>query len=120
MTIITILKNLLKKIDTNSIYLGVKKGYNMPTLPQNILDFQNKPIIRIIRVLAGICLLLLLTSKYLLFPLYLHNIIMILGIVQSLQISIIFIIKFIYGIYTLKYKSKDFEVRNSPHTNFKN
>ena len=92
----------------------------MPTLPQNILDFQNKPIIRIIRVLAGICLLLLLTSKYLLFPLYLHNIIMILGIVQSLQISIIFIIKFIYGIYTLKYKSKDFEVRNSPHTNFKN
>ena len=57
------MKNLFKKIDTNSIYLGIKKGYNMPTLPQNIIDFQNKLIIRIIRVLGGLSIILLISKK---------------------------------------------------------
>jgi len=45
---------------------------------------------------------------------YLHIIIITLGCLQSIQIMVIFVIKFIYGIYTLMYKTKEFEVRNSP------
>lgn len=48
-------KNLFTRIKT-----GIKKGALTPTLPENILNFQSKPIIRIIRVIGGISCLSLL------------------------------------------------------------
>lgn len=56
----------------------------------------------------------MLSKLYLTLPTSLHSITIIIGSIQIIQILIIFIIKIIYGIYTLTYKYKDFEVRNSP------
>ena len=43
---------------------------------------------------------------------YLHIIIITLGCLQSIQIMVIFLIKIIYGIYILIYKTNEFEVIN--------
>ena len=94
------MKELIKKLNTNSLYLGFKKGYNLSILPEKIEKIYSLIFVRILRVIGGISFLLVLTSKYLMFPLYLQKVILILGIIQSLQMLIIFIIKIIYGIYT--------------------
>ena len=105
---------LLSKIETNSIYLGIIKGYNIGILPESLYKINNNLFIRILRFIDGVCLFLVLTSYYLKFPIILHKIIIIIGFIQLIQIVIILLIKIIYRIYTLKYKSKDFKVRNSP------
>lgn len=105
---------ILNSIRLRDISLGLKKGYNIPTLPHNLENLYSNIYIRIFRVIGGLCLLLVLTSNYSLFPVYLHTLIFFLGFIQSIQIVIIFIIKAIYASYTLIFKSKDFEVRNSP------
>nr|CAI9430470.1 hypothetical protein FP1181M_0430 [Fomitopsis pinicola] len=102
------MRELKTKLNTNSFYLGIKKGYNISILPEKIDTLYNLIYVRILRVIGGISYLLVLTSKYLMFPLYLQKVILILGLIQSLQMLIIFIIKIIYGIYTLIYKSKEF------------
>ena len=84
------------------------KGYNVATLPKNIETIYNIIYIRILRFIGGICLLLILTGYSCLLPTYLHIPIIVIGTIQSVQIIIIFLIKFIYGIYTLKYKSDKF------------
>ena len=108
------IKKLLNKIEKNSIYLGILKGYNIGILPEKVYKIYNNIFIRILRFIGGVCLFLVLTSYYLSLPIILHKIIIIIGFIQSIQIVIILLIKIIYGVYTLKYKSKDFEVRNSP------
>ena len=55
------------KLNTNSLYLGVKKGYNISILPEKI---SQGICVRILRVIGGISFLLVLTSKYLMFPFY--------------------------------------------------
>jgi hypothetical protein len=52
-----------KKILLNRIYIGFKKGFFKPTLPEKILIFQSNPIIRIFRVLGGLSILILLIHK---------------------------------------------------------
>lgn len=105
---------LLSKIDKNSIYLGIQKGYNIGILPENLYKIYNNIFIRILRFIGGVCLLLVLTSYYLNLPIILHKFITIIGFIQSIQISVILLIKIIYGVYTLIYKKNEFEVRNSP------
>ena len=105
------LKN--KKI-LNSIILGIKNGMRIPTLPVKINKIYNHIYFRIIRVIGGICLILNLTKFYLNFPDIFQYLILAFSLFQIIQILIIFTIKLIYGIYTLIYKSKEFEVRNSP------
>jgi hypothetical protein len=109
-------KDVIKEtpLHKNSIYLGVKKAYEVPMLPEKLDKFYNHIFIRILRFIGGLCLLLTLTSKYSVLPAYLHLPIFILGLLQSIQIILIFFTKGIYGIYTLKYKPNKFEVRNSP------
>ena len=43
--------------------IGLKVGWNTPTLPDNILKLQLHPLVRIIRVLGGISTLYLLSNK---------------------------------------------------------
>ena len=45
-------------------WIGFKKGINTPNLPQEILLFQSKPIIRILRVLGGLSCLSLISHSY--------------------------------------------------------
>lgn len=105
-------------IHKNSIYLGIVKAYKIPMLPDKINKFYNHIYIRILRFIGGFCLLLLLTKTYLVLSTHLHLPIIIMGLIQSIQIILIFLIKGIYGIYMLKYKSKEFEVKNSPLNHF--
>jgi hypothetical protein len=91
---------------------GVKKGIFTPTLPKEMLEFQRKPLIRILRVLGGISLLTLLGRSY--FKLN--------GLVLYLSLFFV-IIFFIYHIYISihKYKhikkilmTEELEIKNSP------
>lgn len=107
-------KYILPKIDKNSFYLGFMRAYNVPMLPKKIEVIYSNIYVRVLRFIGGVCLLLVLTNKHLLLPIYLHKFIIVVGAIQSIQILLIFIIKIIYGLYTLIYKSKDFEIRNSP------
>ena len=105
-------KYVLSKIDKNSFYLGFMKAYSVPILPKKIENIYSNIYVRVLRFIGGVCLLLVLTNTYLLLPIYLHKIIIVVGAIQSIQILIIFTIKIIYGLYTLIYKSKEFEIRN--------
>lgn len=107
------MKNFLSKnIDTNSIYLGIKKGLSVPLLPEKLDKAYNHIFTRILRVIGGTCFLLSVTSAYLSFPSYLHMVILVIGGIQSIQMIIISFVKFFYGVYTLRYHPEKLEVRN--------
>ena len=108
------MKVFFNKLNKKSFFIGIKKGYSLNLLPSQINCVYNHLYFRIVRFIGGVSLILLLTKNHLLFPVYVQTIITILGVLQSIQILIIFTIKFIYGIYTLRYNKKVFEVRNSP------
>jgi len=48
----------------NRTIIGIKKGWNHPTLPKILLKLQLHPFIRIFRVLGGISILIILTKAY--------------------------------------------------------
>ena len=98
----------------NSIKLGVKKGLSISMLPPAVERFYTNPIVRVFRVIGGICLTLLILKKYTLFIYPLNYVIMFLGVLQIILIIIISWIKIIYSIYRLIKDPKDFEVINSP------
>src|SRR5438046_9552513 len=105
--------NKIKQIfNLASLKKGVIKGYSIPLLPDNINKFYNLPLIRGLRVIGGFCAVLILTKSYLHLPEIIRWIVLIFGIIQLLQIVIIYIIKVIYGIKKLNNNSKDFKVRN--------
>ena len=106
-SLLTGVESTKSKVEKNSLYLGVVKGYTTPTLPKKVELFYSNIYIRIFRFIGGICLFLILTKLHLALPFLSQIIILILGSIQCFQILIIFIIKSIYSIYTLKYKSKD-------------
>jgi hypothetical protein len=103
-----------QKIKENSIFLGIKKGISISILPPKINKIYNSILFRIFRVVGGISLLLVISHKYLILPDLFHKPILYLGLLQSIQMIFFFIIKLIYGIYTLIFRAKEFEVRNSP------
>jgi hypothetical protein len=107
------LKNMFSiKSTINSLFKGIKKGYQIPTLPDHIIEFTNKPLIRIMRFLGNVSFLTILSKSHL-----------------NYHISILFIAMFFATIFTfyhfyLSYhrfkhirfllKSGAYEVRNSP------
>ena len=84
-------------------------------LPESISKPYNNIFIRILRVMGCICLFLVLTngSEKLFLPSSIHTIIIALAFLQSIQKLVIMIIKLIFGLYTLMFNRKIFEVRNS-------
>jgi hypothetical protein len=52
------------------ILQGVRKGLLTPTLSPQMLNFQSKPLIRLLRVLGGLSILILLGSGKGYFELY--------------------------------------------------
>ena len=66
------MKNLLNQITNSLTYRGIKKGLEVPTLPDNIYKAYNHIFVRIFRVIGGICLLLVLSQKYTVFPNFMH------------------------------------------------
>lgn len=106
--------NFKNKLDRSSFVKGIKKGYSVSTLPVKLDKFYNHIFIRILRVIGGICFVMVVTKLYLNLPENLHLIITIISAIQITQIIIILIIKIFYGIYKLLFKKEEFEVRNSP------
>jgi hypothetical protein len=53
-----------KKTAFEILKIVVQKTISTPTLPQEILKFNNLPIIRIIRVLGGLSIILIFTHKF--------------------------------------------------------
>ena len=100
------------------IYLGFRKAYDISLLPRRVELIYTSYVIRILRVIGGFCMVLVLTGKYSLFVKELHILIFIAALLQSILISIIFIIKFVYGLYIIIKKPEIFEVRNSPLNSF--
>lgn len=43
--------------------IGVQKGWNTETLPPQIIQFQQQPIIRVLRLIGGISLILVLSKR---------------------------------------------------------
>ena len=94
--------------------LAVIRTYNISFLPYKIETLYNTMLMRIFRVVGGFSLILIISGKYNLFFEILHPVIFVLGIIQSILISIIFLIKLVYGLYIIIKKPELFEVRNSP------
>lgn len=103
---------LEKRTKTQSILLGLKKGWETPTLPDNILKLQLHPLIRIIRVLGGSSFLLILSKKYLNYPPYFLYIFMFFATIFTIYH---YTITFYRIKHTIKlFKNKELDVKNSP------
>ena len=109
-----LLSNNLFPFKKSSVYLGFKKGFNAPILPNKFYILYNHIWVRILRFIGGFCLLITLSGFISNFPNEIHFYIKMCGFIQSIQIIFVLIFKFCYGIYFLKFKSKELEVRNSP------
>lgn len=92
--------------------VGFKKGYNTPTLPENIIKVQSYFLIRIIRFLGGLSFLLILSKNYLNYPMYLLYISMFFSILFTIYHFIITYYRITHIIKILK--SDQFDIRNSP------
>ena len=104
----------INKITTHDIYLGFRKAYDISLLPRRVELIYTSYVIRILRVIGGFCMVFALKSKYSFFLIKPHIPIFISTLLQYILISIIFIIKFVYGLYIIIKKPEIFEVRNSP------
>jgi hypothetical protein len=97
---------------------GVKKGLSTPNLSPQMLNFQGKPLIRLLRVLGGLSILILLgvgKGYFELHGFFLYMVILIgiLFFLYHLYISY-HRIKYIKG----KLQSSDLDIRNSPLDRF--
>ena len=92
-----------KKTILNRIWLGIKLGWKLPSLPASVEKYHNHLITRILRVLGGISILLVLSKSEFAIK-YLFYIIFPLAFLQFLYIIIINLIKFVYVIYLWKNK----------------
>ena len=102
------------KYNFTNIYLGLRKAWLIPKLPPIILKYYNNNLIKAIRVMGGICFILMISKNSALFSLNIKWFIDILGFLHILHISIILIIKIIYVFYILKYRSELLNVYYSP------
>ena len=95
----------------NTIILDIKIGISIDTLPLKVRNLIEKPFSRLLRVIGGICLLLILSGIYEKFDFPFIWVILILGLSQSLFMVIINFTKFFYGAYIFFNKPELFEVK---------
>ena len=60
----------MKNNTINRLFIGFKKGFFTPTLPDKIIKIQSYPIIRFIRFLAGISLIFISANSHLNYNIY--------------------------------------------------
>src|ERR1700678_2277792 len=102
----------MRKSYLQRIFIGFKKGYQTPTLPDHIIEFTNKPLIRIMRVLGGISFLNILSKTYLNFPIFILYICFFFTLIFTLFHFYLTYHRLKFMIKTLK--SGALEVINSP------
>src|SRR4051794_23548319 len=107
----------MKKSIFQRLIVGFKKGYNTPTLPENLLNFQNNVFVRYLRITGGLSAVLLITGrldklnlgKFYSFIVYLCFFLTLVYFIYSIYISY-YRIKHMYKVF----KSDELDVRNSP------
>ena len=53
----------MKKTIFQRIIVGIKKGYNTPNIPDNLLLLHNSILIRYLRITGGLSAILLITGR---------------------------------------------------------
>lgn len=93
-------------------WIGIKRGITTPTLSEEMLEFQRKPIIRIIRVLGGISCLSILGHDYT----GIHGLMLYIALFFTFIFNIYHIYISIHRFKHIKYllKSGAMDYRNSP------
>jgi hypothetical protein len=81
-------------------------------LPDKVLKVHNHPFTRIFRVLGGLSIIAFLSKRYLLLFYPFNYLVMIIALLHFMYITVISIIKLIYGIRI--FKSGKLDVKNSP------
>ena len=85
----------------------------MEIIPPILQAFLKKPVIRILRVIGGVCVMLAFAQNKNVFLSYPFDIIVYcLAILQMIQITVISVIKFFYILYLFIFRPTDFEVRD--------
>jgi hypothetical protein len=102
---------MLSKIRNSSLVKGFLKAYSIDILPSKVAYYYRSIYNRIFRVIGGISTAITLSKIQFSFY-FLDELIMFLSIVFLLQLLLINIIRFFYGLYLFKYKKDIFEVRN--------
>ena len=109
------IKDILQKFNSYSIIIGIKKGYNIETLPESVRNFLSYPCVRILRVIGGLAVLitLFIRNGYIdfYFPITILYIINIIALLQLTQIVVISLIKLVYGSKKILKNREEFEVR---------
>jgi hypothetical protein len=96
----------------NSIIKGIKKGYSVPTLPNHIIEFTNKPLIRILRFIGGVSFITMMSKSYLHYPLWVLAILTFFTLIFTIYHFYLAYHRFKHMRYL--FKSGAYEVRNSP------
>jgi len=73
---------------------GVKKGWSTPTLPVNIITFQNSPMVRIFRAFGGLSFIIILGRTNLNFPNYLLFLFLIIALLFTIYHFVITFLRF--------------------------
>lgn len=107
-------QNINKKTIFSRIVVGIHKGYNTPTLPQYVLDYQNTIFVRIFRVLGGISIFALVSSfrYHISYPTFLMYTLFFIVFLFWIYTMIIFFIRINHILKLLK--SNKLDVVNSP------
>lgn len=95
---------------------GIKQGWNAPILPTKVLNFNNNPIVRILRVIGGVSIVMVLSNTHLSLHSAFCYIILFNAFLHFVYITVISFIKLWYGLKVLK--SDKLEVKNSPFDRF--
>ena len=100
-----------RKTILSSLILGFKKGWDTPSLPDNIIKLQSHILIRVLRFLGGISLILTLAHSYINLPLSVRCILIFILLLFHIYLGIISFIRIKHIIKLIK--SGALNVRNS-------
>lgn len=96
----------------NDIYLGIKKGYNIPILPPKLYTIHNSLLCRAFRVIGGISILLCISGNKIFTEIYYIYLILPIAFIYSLYNIYMFYqsVKYVFKLW----KDGKLDVRNSP------
>ena len=104
------MRKFINNYSMHNLLLGFKKAYSISFLPPKVEYIHNLLLVRIFRVIGGVCIMLILTGKYTLILEQLQILVFIFAFIHITTIIIIQIIKVVYGLYIFIKKPELFEV----------
>lgn len=105
-----------QKILFKRLVTGLKQGWNAQVMPNKVVSLHNNILVRIFRVIGGISIVTVLSKNHLLLIFPLNYIILLIALLHFSYITVISIIKLVYGFKVLT--SDKFTVKNTPIDRF--